>query len=48
MRGTVPSRVRVRVRVIVSVRVRVRVRYRIRGGYVPTTVIRLVRCDNRV
>ena len=31
-----------------SVRVRVRVRFRVRGGYVPTTVTRLVRCDNRV
>jgi len=28
--------------------VRVRVRVRIRGGYVPTTVTRLVRCDKRV
>ena len=40
--------VKVRVRVQVRVRVTVTVRGRVRGGYVPTTVTRLVRCDNRV
>ena len=42
------------VRVTVGVRVRgrgrvgVRVRVGVRGGYVPTSVTRLVRCDKRI
>ena len=41
-------RVRVRARLSFSARVGARVRVRVRGDYVPTTVTRLVRCDNRV
>ena len=51
-RGRVRAMVRARPRVRINARAwargRARARVRVWGGYVPTTVTRLVRCDKRV